>query len=113
MSAATATVSEIVAYAFEHGATRATSHRPGTFSDTATWKIVDGVPVQEPLRREKCDMGREVVQISFRGKSAVEVTVDDTGRVLAVWSGLYGVTPWKQHAQPQWRKAIEEQGAAT
>ncbi len=111
MSGDGVTVAEIVAYAFEHGATYVASHRPVTFSDAAMWEMVDGDPVQETLRREEYDMGREVVQMSFHDTNRVDVTVDDTGRVRKVRSLTSGTRPWKRHKPSQWREVVEEQGA--
>lgn len=113
MSSDGVTAAEIVAYAFEHGATYVASHRPVTFSDAAMWEMVDGDPVQEPLRREEYDMGREVVQMSFRGNLGAEVTVDDNGRVRKVRSLTNGAPPWKRHKPSQWRAVIEQQGSKT
>jgi len=77
------------------------------------WEMVDGDPVQEPLRREEYDMGREVVQMTFPGTNRVDVTVDDTGRVRKVRSLANGTRPWKRHKPSQWREVIGQQGATT
>jgi hypothetical protein len=114
MSTTTATVNEIVAYAFEHGAERVSSRHDVYAYEEAEW--VNG---PHGVDRESYEMvaygsntAHETVTARWAHGGIIEIRVADGCAVVDVESGGDGAGA-ASHPAIYWREVIEDIGAAT